>query len=147
MLSQKIQQDYVIALKAKEQARVDVLRFLSSAIKNKEIEKQQELTDNEIIDVIRKQIKQLTEAATMFQKGGRTDLADANQKQIEILSVYLPAEMTGDQLRLEVEKIIAENQSLYEQNPKAIIGVVMGKLKGQADTSRILAIVNSQIPL
>lgn len=143
MLQDKIQQDLLAALKAKDETSLSTLRFLQSALKNKEIEKRAKLTDEDAVGVIRKQIKELSEAAEMFKKGGREDLVGQNEKQIEVLRQYLPAEISDEELRSEIEKIMAENKEVREKTPKAIIGIVMGKLKSKADPKRILDILNS----
>lgn len=143
MLTEKIQENLITALKAKDEVTLSTLRFLQSALKNKQIEKQKELTDEEVIAVIRKQVKELSEAAEMFKKGGREDLVGQNEKQIEVLKAYLPAEISDEELKSEIEKIIAENKETYDKNPKMIIGIVMGQLKSKADPKRILDFLNS----
>lgn len=143
MLKDKIQQDLITALKAKDEVTLSTLRFLQSALKNKQIEKREDLTDEEVIGVIRKQVKELSEAAEMFKKGGREDLVAQNEAQIEVLKKYLPAEISDEELKSEIEKIMAENKEVYEKNPKAIIGVVMGALKSKADPKRIMQELNS----
>lgn len=141
MLRQKLQEDQIQALKTKNQEKLEVLRFLISAIKNKEIEKKSELNDEEIILVIKKIVKEIKESIEAFAKGKRSDLVEKNKKQLEILSQYLPQELTDEQLKKEIEKIIEENKNIYQQNPKAIIGVCMKALKTKADSSRILKIL------
>ena len=143
MLTDKIQQDQIAALKAHEEQRLSVLRFLLSDIKNQQIEKQQELTDEDVIVVIRKQVKKLEDAIPLFEKGNRPEMAADNKKQIEILSAYLPAEMSDEELKSQIQKIIEENKEMYEKNPKAIIGIVMGKLKSEAAPARIMSVLNS----
>lgn len=144
MLTSKIQQDQIAALKAKDEKKLSVIRFLTAALKNEEIAKQKPLTDEDVISVIRKQVKQLEDAATMFEKGGRPELATDNKNQITILSEYLPAELSDEQLKAEIDALIAENKALYDKNPKAIIGVVMGKLKTKAAPGRIMALLNAR---
>lgn len=145
MIADKIQQNLIAALKAKDEVTLSTLRFLQSALKNKQIEKRKDLTDEEVIGVIRKQVKELTEAAEMFKKGGRQDLVGQNEKQITVLKAYLPAEISDEELKSEIEKIIAKNKETYEKNPKAIIGIVMGALKSKADPKRIMEILNQAI--
>lgn len=142
MLRKKLQEDQIQALKTKNQEKLEVLRFLISAIKNKEIEKKSELNDEEIILVIKKIVKEIKESIEAFKKGQRSDLVEKNKKQLEILSFYLPKELSDEELKKEIEKIIQENKNLYEKNPKAIIGVCMKTLKTKADSSRILKILN-----
>lgn len=143
MLRQKLQEDQIQALKTKNQEKLEVLRFLISAIKNKEIEKKSELNDEEIILVIKKIIKEIKESIEAFEKGKRSDLVERHKKQLIILSEYLPPELTDEELKKEIEKIIEENKNIYQQNPKAIIGICMKALKTKADSSRILKILNS----
>jgi len=141
MIKQKIQENIIKALKEKDRKTLSVLRYLSSQIKNKEIDKKQDLSAEEIIQLIRKQIKDLEEALVMFQKGGREDLVRQNKEQIEILSNYLPKELSDEELKKEVKKIIEENKALYKNNPKALIGICVKTLKSKADPRRIVKIV------
>ena len=138
MLTQKIQDDLVASLKAKEQDRVDVLRLMRSEIQNAEIEKSKPLDDKEVIVLLQKNVKKLREAAEMFKEGGRNDLVKQNEAQIEIIGEYLPAELSDEELGEAVDAIIKENAELSDKNPKAIIGIVMKELSGQADSKRIL---------
>ncbi len=146
MLRKKLQEDQIQALKNKNQEKLEVIRFLISAIKNKEIEKKSELNDEEIILVIKKIIKEIKESIEAFEKGKRPDLVEKHKKQLAILSEYLPPELTDEELKKEIEKIIEENKNIYQQNPKAIIGICMKALKTKADSSRILKILNSLLP-
>lgn len=144
MLKNQIQQDQITALKSRDTATLSVLRYIVAQIKYKEIEKRDDLTDDEVISVLKKQVKELKEANEGFEKGGRSDLIEQNNAQIEIISRYLPAEMSDEDLQKEVEKLIEEKKDIIAQNPKAIIGICMGQLKSKADPSRISAILRSK---
>jgi len=143
MLKDKIQQDQIMALKSANTETLSLLRFLLSEIKNWEISTQRESTDEEIVTIIRKQVKKLEEAAVMFDRGGRKDMALDNRKQVKILSDYLPSEIADEELIRKIKQIIVENAELYKKNPKAIIGIVVGRLKSEASPSRIMTILNS----
>ena len=143
MLRQKLQDDSIIALKSGEKEKLSVLRFIIAQIQNREIEKKSDLNDEEVISVLKKFSKELKESIDAFEKGGRTDLVDTNKRQLEIVSQYLPAEITDDELKKEIEKIISENKAVYEQNPKAIIGICMRELKSKADPSRIMQVLSA----
>ena len=142
MLRQKLQDDQLAALKAGEKTKLGVLRFILAQIKNKEIDKNPpvggELTDEETLGVLRKVIKELKESVEAFEKGGRTELAADNKKQLEIASTYLPAEISDEQLKVEIEKVIKDNQAVFNNNQKAIIGICMKQLKSKADPGRIM---------
>lgn len=143
MLKEKIQQATKEALKKKNEKTLSTLRFLNSKIQNKEIEKKGELIDEEIVGIIRKLTKELKEAAVLFEKGGRGDLVAQNQEQIKILAAYLPAEVSDEELKKQVKKIVEANQPLFEKNPQALTGLCISKLKSKADPKRIVKMLNS----
>jgi len=142
MLRQKIQADQIAALKAGEKTKLSVLRFILAQVKNKEIDKNPpaggELTDEETMVVLRKVIKELKESVEAFEKGGRKELAEDSKKQLEVAFAYLPKEINDDELKVEIEKVIKENQAVFDNNQKAIIGICMKELKSKADPGRIM---------
>lgn len=143
MLREKLQADQIAALKASEKFKLDTLRYLISAIKNKEIEKKAELNDAEVIAVIRKNVKELHESITAFKKGNRVDLAAECEKQLAIVTVYLPPEMSDQDLKKEVAAVMAKNQAAAQANPKAIIGICVKALRDKAEPARIIAVLQS----
>jgi hypothetical protein len=145
MLRQKLQDDQIAALKSGDKTRLNVLRFILAQIKNKEIDKKSDLNDEEVLVVLRKVIKELKESVEAFEKGGRKELAEDSKKQLEIASVYLPAEISDSELKTEVEKVIKENQAVFDNNQKAIIGICMKQLKSKADPGRIMKILQGII--
>ncbi len=146
MLRQKLQDDQMTALKSGDKTKLEILRFILAQIKNKEIDKNPpaggELTDEETLVVLKKVAKELKESIEAFEKGKRKDLADDSKKQLEIISFYLPAEISDEELKGEVEKIIKENQAVFNNNQKAIIGICIKQLKLKADPGRIMKILS-----
>ena len=138
MLRQKLQDDQIAALKAGDKTKLGVLRFILAQIKNKEIDKKSELNNDETLVVIKKVTKELKESIEAFEKGGRKDLSDDSKKQLEIVSVYLPAEINDEELKNEIGKIIKENQAVFDNNQKAVIGICIKQLKSKADPGRIM---------
>lgn len=147
MLRQKLQDDQLAALKSGDKVKLSVLRFVISDIKNKEIEKKTELNDEEVLSVLKKFAKELKESIDAFTKGNRPELVEENKKQLDIIITYLPKEITDEELSTEMDKILEENKALVDDNPKAVIGLVMGKLKSKADPSRIMPMLRSKIKL
>ena len=151
MLRQKLQDDQVIALKSGDKTKLEILRFILAQIKNKEIDKNPpvggELNDEETLVVIKKVTKELKESIEAFEKGGRKDLSDDSKKQLEIISVYLPAEISDEELHGEIEKVIKENQAIFNNNPKAIIGICMKQLKSKVDPGRIMKTLQEYLTL
>jgi uncharacterized protein YqeY len=138
MLKDKIQVELTDALKSGQTDKVETLRFLMSDIKNEEINTKKNLNDDEITSIINKSVKKLRDASEMFTKGGRNDLVEQNQIQINILSSYLPTQLSDEELTAEIQKIISDNKELYDANPKAIIGIAMKSLSSRADPQRIM---------
>ncbi len=145
MLKEKLQDDQIRALKSGNKEIVSVLRYILAQIKNKEIEKRADLTDDDMVSVLKKIAKELRESIEAFEKGGRRDLVDEYKKQLEIVLPYLPAELSDEELTKTIDELIEKNKELYEKNPKAIIGICMKELKLKADSSRILAILNKKM--
>ena len=145
MIRQKLQDDQIAALKAGDKTKLGVLRFILAQIKNKEIDKKSELNDEETISVLRKVIKELKESVEAFEKGGRKELAEDSKKQLDFASFYLPAEISDEELKKEIEMVIQENQTVFDNNQKAIIGICMKNLKSKADPGRIMKTLQSII--
>ena len=145
MLRQQLQTDQITALKSGDKAKLDILRFILAQIKNKEVDKKSELDDEETLVVLKKIVKELKESIEAFDKGNRKDLSDSSKKQLEIVSVYLPAEISDAELKIAVEKVIKENQAVFDNNQKAIIGVCIKALKSKADPGRIMKTLQSII--
>ncbi len=144
MLRNQLQKDQIKALKEGDKKRLEILRFILSRVKNKEIEKQKELSDEEVIEVLRKIEKELNESLEFAQKSKREDLVQNYRSQLEVVKSYLPKPLTDEELEREIEKIIEENKALWEKNPRAIIGIAVKKLKTVAEPGRIARIINSK---
>ena len=150
MLKQQIFTDQIQALKKHDQEKLSILRYILAQIKNQEIDKNtpeskgiSELTDDETALVLRKIAKELNESIAAFKKGDRQDLISEYQIQLQVVSSYLPTDLSDAELKQEIEKIMQENQAVYKKNPKALIGIAVGKLKSKADSARIVRILQS----
>jgi len=140
-LREQVRSELVAAQKAQSALKVSVLRNLLAEAKNKEIDLQHELTDEELLTVIRKQVKVLEEAKKMVATGGRNDLASANQAEIELLSVYLPAEMSDEELKEKVRAVISAHSEIT--NVGQLTGMVIRELKDVAESNRIAGMVRA----
>lgn len=138
MLKTKLQADQITALKARDQLRLDTIRYIVSQIKNKEISAQKELVEEEVITILQKIKKEFHESIDSFTKGGRKDLVDEYQKQLDVLLAYLPAEVSDEQLKKEVQSLVEKNKALFQQKPQALIGICIKELKNKADPARIM---------
>lgn len=152
-LKQKLQEDLNSALKNREDLKRVVLGSLLSAIHNKEIEKRTaqkvveavELTDEEIIKVIQSEIKKRKEAAELFEKGKRSELAQKEKDEMNILLQYVPVQMDQEELKKIIKEIIQETGAKEIKDMGKIINVVMAKVKGAADGSKVSKIVKEEL--
>lgn len=139
MLLQKLKQDQIAALKSHDQVGLTTLRYIVAQAKNKEIDAGHELSDEEVLAVLKKFANDLKESSSAFKKGNRADLVAECDAQLAVVSAYLPPEISDEELKEAVGKLIAENQALFDQNPKALMGISIKALKDKASTNRILS--------
>ena len=129
---EQISKDLTQAMKAKEQLRLDTLRMVKTALKNREIDAGHALDDAEALKVLNTLVKQRREAAEQFTKGNRQELADKELAEVKIIEGYLPAAVS----EAEIAQVVAETiQQLGAASPKdigAVMKAVMGKLAGQS---------------
>jgi hypothetical protein len=147
-IKQQILGDLKSAMKAGETERRDVLRMLDSMIKNTEIEKKKRdvgLTDGEIIEVIARAIKQRKDSMAQYSSGGRADLAEKEQKEVEVLMAYMPEQMGEDEVRKIVKEVISETGAEGVANIGKVMGPAMAKLKGKADGNLVKKIVEEEL--
>jgi len=142
-LREQIQGAQITAMKERNQDMLSILRILWSAIRNAEIDKKENLSDNEIQEVTARLVKQQKDALQDFIAGGRQDLADKANKEIALLQVYLPAQLSDDELRVIVKKVIAENN--INETARAM-GMIMKEVKGKADGNKVREIVGEILP-
>src|SRR3989337_1491681 len=107
-LKEKISKETIEELKEKNETRVSVLRMLSSAIKNAEIEKKSELSEEETVQILGKQAKQRKEAIGEYKKAGREDLAGKEEEELKIIEEYLPEMISEDEVSKVVEEVVSE---------------------------------------
>ncbi|HPN96941.1 MAG TPA: GatB/YqeY domain-containing protein [Candidatus Moranbacteria bacterium] len=148
MLKQKIVEDLKTAMKEGNAFKRDTLRMLDSMIKNAEIEKKKKeegLKDEEIQEVVVRAIKQRKDSMAQYESGGRSDLAEKEKKEIEILTAYMPEQMSEEVVREEVKKIISELGIGGSNEMGKAMGAIMGRLKGKADGQLIRKIVEEEL--
>ena len=144
-MREKIINDIKEAMKSQAKEKLAVLRMVKGAMQLEEINKKQELNDEDVIAVISKQINTRKESIVEFEKGNRADLIEKTQAEIKILEAYMPEQLSEE----EVNKIIEE--AIEQVNPQApsdmgkIMGIVTPKLKGRADMSSVSKIVREKI--
>lgn len=140
-LQLRLQSELPSARKAQDKARTLLLTTTISEARNREIELRRELTDDDVIEVIRRGIKKRRESIEMYEKGGRMELADKERAEVAMLEQYLPAQASADEIRAAVKAAILGGAA----NVGAVMGKVMPQFKGKADGSAINAIVREEL--
>ena len=131
------------AMKAKDSATLSTLRLLLSALKNKKIDVQHELSDAEVQEVVKTQVKQLKDSILSFKAGGREDLASSVQSEIVVLEQYLPAQMGDEELAQVVKEAVEKSGVTSKADMGKVMGTAMAAVAGRADGSRVKEIVGS----
>jgi uncharacterized protein YqeY len=129
------------ALKKKDTVRLSVLRMVLAAIKNKEVEKIRALTDEEFFAIIKTSIKQRIESIESFKKGQRLDLVEKEERELEILKEYLPAQLSEGELTQEIDEAIRLHDAKSQRDMGKVIKYLMEKYPGRLDGKMVSAAV------
>lgn len=132
-LKQRILDDIKNAMRAGEKDRLAVLRMLSAAIKQREVDERIEMDDTQTLAVVEKMIKQRRESIRQYEEGGRPDLAEKEQAEIAILTNYMPAQLPEADIEKMIDEAIAETGATEMKDMGKVMGILKPKLQGRAD--------------
>lgn len=132
-LIRKIDEDLKASMKARDELRVSVIRMLKAGAKNREIDKGEALTDDDIISVVSSMIKQRRDSAEQYSESGRADLAEKEEAEIGILQGYLPEQLSGEDIVNIIKEAISEASASSPGDMGKVMKLVMPKVKGRAD--------------
>ena len=145
-LTEKIRADLTAAMKAQEKDRLSTIRMLQSAIKNEQINSGHDLSDEEAMVVIRKAVKQRQDSIEQYTNAGRTELADKEKSEMELLKTYLPAEMSDEELESGLREIIASTGAQSKKDMGKVMKEATARFKGRADGKKIQEAVGRLLP-
>jgi len=140
---EQINNDFQQAFKNREESAISTLRLLLAALKNERIKKMADLEDEDVIKILKSEIKKRNEAILDFQKGKRDDLVQKEKAEIKIIEKYLPAQMSEEQVWLKVRGILDQIED--KGNLGKVMGQIMSELKGGADGSLVRKIVEEEL--
>jgi uncharacterized protein len=142
-ITERIEQDLVTAMKAKETDKTSVLRMVKAAFGNFAIEKKKnKIEDSEALEVLQKQAKQRRESVDSYEKAGRKDLADKERHELAILQNYLPKELTDDEIKAFALKAIEASGAKTKADMGKVMKELMPAVKGKADGKRVNEILS-----
>lgn len=144
-MKEQIQKDMILAMKEHDKKKLDVIKLLKAAIQMEEINNKKELTDDEIMNIIVKQVKMRKDAISDFEKAGRMDLIDSYNNEINVLNSYLPKQLTDE----EIINIIDAAFNLIKPTSSSDMGKIMKeispKLKARADMGYVSKIIKDKL--
>jgi uncharacterized protein YqeY len=144
-LKDQITDDMKAAMRAKESERLATIRLLIAEIKRKEVDERIELTDAQVLAVVEKMIKQRKDSITQFENGGRQDLADKEKAELAVLSAYMPAGLSDEEVAAEVAAAVAASGAAGPQDMGKVMGILKPKLAGRADMTAVSAQVKKAL--
>lgn len=144
-LKAQITEDMKAAMRAKESARLATIRLILAEIKRKEVDEQIELDDTQTLAIVEKMIKQRKDSITQFEAGGRADLADIEKAELAILSAYMPAGLSDEEVAAEVAAAVASTGAAGPQDMGKVMGVLKPKLAGRADMTVVSGLVKKAL--
>ena len=145
-LRDRLTEDLKLAMKARDQLRMDVIRMIKAAVLNKEVEMKKDLDDAEMSRIMTTMIKQRKESVEQYEKGQRAELAAKERQEISIIESYLPNALSADELERIVETVIRETGAGSAKDMGAVMKTVMARLAGQpVDGKHVSDLVRSKL--
>lgn len=144
-LSAQLNADMKEAMKARNKFRLSVIRMLLAAVKNAEIDRQQALTDEQVEELLARELKQRKDSLLEFEKAGRQDLATEVQAEIEIIAEYLPEPFSEAELAELVQQAIRETGAASKADMGKVMAALMPKVKGRADGKLVNRLVQQHL--
>jgi uncharacterized protein len=145
-LRDKISEDLISAMKAKEAARLSTLRMMKAAVRNKEIDTRQELEDAQVIQVFLSLIKQRKDSIEQFTKGGRQDLVDKESAEIKVIEEYLPSAVTEEEIKTAVDAVVAETGVTSIKDMGKVMKACMARFAGRpVDGGKVSELVKAKL--
>ncbi|MBN2285607.1 MAG: GatB/YqeY domain-containing protein [Tissierellales bacterium] len=144
-LKEKLMEDLKASMKSKDKVRKNAVTMIRAAVKQLEVDNRVELADEDIIDVIAKQVKQKRDSIHDFKAGGRDDLVTLTEEEIAILTEYLPPQLSLEELEDIVLKAIKETNATTKKDMGKIMGILMPLIKGKADGKQVNEIVTKYL--
>jgi uncharacterized protein YqeY len=133
------------AMRAKDAARLSAIRLLLAAVKQREVDERTELGDAEVVAVVEKMIKQRRESIAQFEKAARKDLVDAEKFELEVLSGYLPQQMSEAEIEAAIAAAVAESGAAGMKEMGKVMALLKPRLAGRADMARVSGLVKTRL--
>lgn len=144
-LKEKILEDMKSAMREKNAPLLESIRLLRAAIQRKEVDDQVELNDDDVLVILQKQIKQSQDAIRQFTDGDRADLADKEKVHVDNLQVYLPEQLSDEEIMAAVTAAITSTGAESMRDMGKVMGMLKGQLQGKADMGKVSGLIKAQL--
>ena len=144
-LKARITADMKQAMRDKDRDRLQTIRMLTAAIKQREVDERTELTDTDVLGIVEKLVKQRREAEKQYRDGNRPELADQEAAEAELLGAYLPEQLSDEDITALIDEAIARTGAESMRDMGKVMGVVQGQAKGRADMGKVSALVKARL--
>lgn len=144
-LREQITEDMKNAMRAKEASRLATIRLILAEIKRKEVSERIEVNDDQTVAIVEKMIKQRKDSITQFEAGNRQDLADIEKAELVVLTAYMPAGLSDEEIAAEVAAAVAASGAAGPQDMGKVMAIVKPKLAGRADMTVVSALVKKAL--
>ncbi|MBP6097305.1 MAG: GatB/YqeY domain-containing protein [Methyloversatilis sp.] len=144
-LKERITEDMKSAMRAKESTRLGTIRLLLAAIKQREVDERITLDDSQVTAVIDKMLKQRRDSISQFETAGRQDLVDAEKREVEVLTAYMPQQMSADQVRATIAEVIASVGATGPADMGKVMGPLKARLAGRTDMAQASVLVKAAL--
>jgi hypothetical protein len=144
-LKEQLDQDLKAAMRERAQLRLDTIRMLKSAIKYREIELMKPLDDAGVLTVIASEIKRRRDSVEQYRAGNRADLADKEEAEIALLQVYLPKQLSSDELRAKVDEAVAKVGAQGPKDMGAVMKALLPEVQGRAEGKAVSDMVKARL--
>ncbi|AIG25749.1 GatB/YqeY domain-containing protein [Brevibacillus sp. 7WMA2] len=143
---EQLNHDMKQAMKDKSVLKLSVIRMVKATIKNEEIKLGRDLSDDEVLTILTRELKQRRDSLHEFEKAGREDLATKTRDELDIILAYMPAQLSEDEIRQIVREAVAAVGATSKKEMGKVMGAIMPKVKGKADGNLVQQIVSEELP-
>lgn len=144
-LKAKLTEDMKTAMRAKEKARLNTVRSILAAIKQKEVDTREEQSDEDVLAILTKQAKQRKESISQYDKAARDDLSAIEKEELAIIETYMPKQMDEAEVKVIVADVISQTGATGPKEMGKVMGQLTAKLKGKADMSQVSQLVKAAL--
>ena len=144
-LQQRINDDVKAAMRSKDKERLGVLRLITAAFKQKEVDERIELDDTMVLAIMNKMTKQIRDSIDQFEQAGRDDLVAKEAFELEIIQEYLPAQLTEDEISLIIAECVEASGAESAKDMGKVMGLLKPRLQGRADMGKVSGLVKQQL--